>query len=48
MAKPVYFYGIHAVQALLEQRGMDGVALFVQDSKLDNNKPDDSVQAILQ
>lgn len=48
MAKPVYFYGIHAVQALLEQRGMDGVALFVQDSKLDSNKPDDSVQAILQ
>lgn len=32
---------------LLEQRGMDGVALFVQDSKLDSNKLDDSVQAIL-
>lgn len=48
MAKPVYFYGIHAVQALLEQRGMDGIALFVQDTKLDAPKPDDSVQAILQ
>ncbi|MFW2176683.1 MULTISPECIES: 23S rRNA (guanosine(2251)-2'-O)-methyltransferase RlmB [unclassified Moraxella] len=44
MAKPLYFYGIHAVQALLEQRGMDGVALFVQDGK----KPDAHLEAILE
>lgn len=36
MAKPVYFYGIHAVQALLEHRGMDGLALFIQDGKKDD------------
>lgn len=33
MAKPLNFYGIHAVQALLEQRGMDGVALFIQSGR---------------
>ena len=33
MAKPVYFYGIHAVQSLLQHRGMDGLALFIQDTK---------------
>lgn len=38
MAKPIYFYGIHAVQAILTHRGMDAVALFIQDGK-DNNDP---------
>lgn len=33
MAKPSNFYGIHAVQAILEQRGMDGVALFIQTGR---------------
>lgn len=33
MAKPVYFYGIHAVEAILEHRGMDAVALFIQEGK---------------
>lgn len=33
MAKPVYYYGIHAVQAILTERGLDGLALFVQDGR---------------
>lgn len=33
MAKPVYFYGIHAVHALLSHRPTDAVALFVQQGR---------------
>lgn len=33
MAKPVNFYGIHAVQAILIHRGVDCVALFVQSGR---------------
>lgn len=33
MAKSVNFYGIHAVQAILSERGLDGLALFVQDGR---------------
>lgn len=43
MAKPLHFYGIHAVQALLEQRGMDGVALFIQSGR----ENDSSVLSII-
>lgn len=43
MAKPLNYYGIHAVQALLEQRGMDGVALFIQSGRENDN----SVQPII-
>lgn len=44
MAKPLYFYGIHAVQAILTYRGMDGLALFIQDGK---KQDDANIQAIL-
>lgn len=39
MAKPVYFYGIHAVHALLTHRPMDAMALFIQQgrSAVDNS-----------
>ncbi len=33
MAKSAYFYGIHAVQAILTERGIDGLALFIQDGR---------------
>lgn len=45
MAKPIYFYGIHAVQAILTHRGMDAVALFIQDGK-DSHDP--AIQQIIQ
>lgn len=45
MAKPIYFYGIHAVQAILNHRGMDAVALFIQDGK-DNHDP--AIKQIIQ
>ena len=41
MAKPIYFYGIHAVQSILQHRGMDGLTLFIQDGK----KQDDTTVA---
>ncbi|WP_394261313.1 23S rRNA (guanosine(2251)-2'-O)-methyltransferase RlmB [Moraxella boevrei] len=47
MAKPVYYYGTHAVHAILEQRGIDGLNLFVQDNKQDS-KTDKTVQKILE
>ncbi len=33
MAKPVYFYGIHAIASLLEHRPTDALSLFVQQGK---------------
>lgn len=33
MAKSVNYYGIHAVHAILQQRGLDGVALFIQSGR---------------
>lgn len=45
MAKPIYFYGIHAVQAILQNRGIDGLALFIQDGK--QNKTDEAVENII-
>lgn len=36
MAKPVYFYGIHAITSLLEQRPIDGMSLFIQQGKEDD------------
>lgn len=33
MAKPIYFYGIHAIDALLNQRPMDALSLFVQQGR---------------
>ena len=41
MAKPNYFYGIHAVQSILQHRGIDGLTLFIQDGK----KQDDATVA---
>lgn len=41
MAKPIYFYGIHAVQSILQHRGMDGLTLFIQEGK----KQDDATVA---
>lgn len=36
MAKPLNYYGIHAVTAILTQRGIDGVALFIQTGRQDD------------
>ncbi|OLF37451.1 23S rRNA (guanosine(2251)-2'-O)-methyltransferase RlmB [Psychrobacter sp. Cmf 22.2] len=33
MAKPSYFYGIHAIDALLEHRSLDALSLFVQQGR---------------
>ena len=43
MAKPIYFYGIHAIDALLEHRPLDGLSLFVQQGR----ESDSHVQAIM-
>ena len=43
MAKPSYFYGIHAIDALLEHRPLDGLSLFVQQGR----ETDSHVQAII-
>ena len=43
MAKPSYFYGIHAIEALLEYRPLDGLSLFVQQGR----ESDSHVQAIM-
>ncbi len=40
MAKPVYFYGIHAIHALLTYRPTDALALFIQQGLIA-----DSIQA---
>ncbi|ELA09230.1 RNA methyltransferase [Moraxella macacae 0408225] len=51
MSKPVYYYGIHAVSAILEQRGIDALNLFIQDNKQGNkqgDKTDKAVQKILE
>ena len=42
MAKPIYFYGIHAIDALLKHRPLDGLSLFVQQGR-----DSDLVQAIM-
>ncbi|PNK60593.1 23S rRNA (guanosine(2251)-2'-O)-methyltransferase RlmB [Psychrobacter sp. FDAARGOS_221] len=47
MAKPVYFYGIHAVHALLSHRPTDAMALFVQqgrDTKASSEPAQDGVE----
>ncbi len=44
MAKPCYFYGIHAIDALLQQRPLDALSLFVQPAR-DN---DTQVAAIME
>ncbi|WP_131668613.1 23S rRNA (guanosine(2251)-2'-O)-methyltransferase RlmB [Psychrobacter pygoscelis] len=43
MAKPTYFYGIHAVDALLKMRPLDGLSLFIQKGR----ESDDSIQALI-
>ena len=43
MAKPVYFYGIHAIEALLTHRPLDALSLFVQQGR----ESDSHVQAII-
>lgn len=43
MAKPSYFYGIHAIDALLENRPLEALSLFVQQGR----ESDSSVQAIM-
>lgn len=43
MAKPSYFYGIHAIDALLEYRPLDALSLFVQQGR----ETDSHVQAII-
>lgn len=43
MAKPSYFYGIHAVDALLDYRPLDALSLFVQQGR----ESDSHVQAII-
>ena len=43
MAKPTYFYGIHAVDALLKIRPLDGLSLFIQKGR----ETDDSIQALV-
>lgn len=44
MAKPSYFYGIHAIDALLDHRPLDALSLFVQQGR----ESDSSVQAIIE
>lgn len=43
MAKPSYFYGVHAIDALLEHRAIDALSLFVQQGR----ESDSHVQAII-
>lgn len=43
MAKPSYFYGIHAIDALLNYRPLDALSLFVQPGR----DSDSQVQAII-
>ncbi len=43
MAKPSYFYGIHAIEALLTYRPLDALSLFVQQGR----DSDSHVQAII-
>ncbi len=43
MAKPSYFYGIHAIDALLEHRPLDALSLFVQQGR----ESDDHVKSIM-
>ncbi len=43
MAKPIYFYGIHAIEALLTHRPLDALSLFVQQGR----ESDSHVQAII-
>ena len=43
MAKPSYFYGIHAINALLEYRPLEGLSLFVQQGR----ENDSQVHAIV-
>lgn len=44
MAKPTYFYGIHAIEALLAHRPLDGLSLFIQKGRED----DHSIQRIIE
>lgn len=46
MAKPVYFYGIHAVEAILKNRGIDGLALFIQDGKKHDDKAVETITSL--
>lgn len=43
MAKPTYFYGIHAIDALLNIRPLDGLSLFIQKGR----ETDESIQALI-
>lgn len=43
MAKPVYFYGIHAIDALLNYRPLDGLSLFIQKGR----EEDTSIQGLI-
>lgn len=36
MAKPTYFYGIHAITSILEHRPTDALSLFIQQGKQDD------------
>lgn len=42
MAKPIYYYGTHAITAILTQRPHDALTLFVQQGR-----DDDSIEALL-
>ncbi|WP_230658734.1 23S rRNA (guanosine(2251)-2'-O)-methyltransferase RlmB [Psychrobacter sp. I-STPA10] len=48
MAKPTYFYGIHAVAALLQQRPEAARALFLQPSYQESGKEDNADSQIHQ
>ncbi|WP_227430238.1 23S rRNA (guanosine(2251)-2'-O)-methyltransferase RlmB [Psychrobacter sp. I-STPA6b] len=48
MAKPTYFYGIHAVIALLQHRPTDARALFLQHNHDGNQKQDSQIQHIIE
>lgn len=41
MAKPIHYFGLHTVEAILKQRPMDALQLFIQDGR-----DDERVQAI--
>lgn len=45
MAKPSYFYGIHAIEALLAHRPLDALSLFVQQGRETDSHVQDIIAA---
>lgn len=45
MAKPSYFYGIHAIEALLTHRPLDALSLFVQQGRESDSHVQDIISA---